>query len=58
MFVKNCCCVAAWSDEVERTLLARTILGQPVVFYRTEAGQAVALDDCCPTATCRSRWVS
>jgi vanillate O-demethylase monooxygenase subunit len=48
MFVKNAWYVAAWSDEVSRQLLSRTILGTPLVFYRTEAGEPVALNDACP----------
>lgn len=39
--------VAAYSDEIGRELLPRTILGEPVVFYRTESGAAVALADRC-----------
>jgi len=40
--------VAARSSEVGREPLERFILNQPVVFYRTEAGEAVALDGRCP----------
>lgn len=40
--------VAARSAEVGRTPLERFILDEPVVFYRTEAGQAVALAGRCP----------
>lgn len=39
--------VAAFSDELGRELLARTLLGKRVVFYRTAAGEAVALADRC-----------
>ncbi|MFB4296542.1 Rieske 2Fe-2S domain-containing protein [Actinomadura sp. NTSP31] len=39
--------VAAYSEEVGDGLLARTICGEPLVFYRTGAGQAVALADRC-----------
>ncbi|MER5438276.1 aromatic ring-hydroxylating dioxygenase subunit alpha [Streptomyces sp. NPDC002790] len=39
--------VAAWSKEVGRELLGRTILGEPIAFYRTEAGEPVALADRC-----------
>jgi phenylpropionate dioxygenase-like ring-hydroxylating dioxygenase large terminal subunit len=38
---------AAASAEVGRALLARTLLDQPVVLYRTEAGEAAALLDRC-----------
>jgi phenylpropionate dioxygenase-like ring-hydroxylating dioxygenase large terminal subunit len=40
--------IAAWSHEVGRELLERRILGEPLVFYRTEAGAPVALDNRCP----------
>jgi vanillate O-demethylase monooxygenase subunit len=39
---------AAWSDEVGRQLLARTLLDEPVVLYRTEAGSVAALHGICP----------
>lgn len=39
--------VAAFGDEVGRSLLGRTLLGKKVLLYRTEAGEAVALDDRC-----------
>jgi phenylpropionate dioxygenase-like ring-hydroxylating dioxygenase large terminal subunit len=40
--------VAAWSSEVTRTPMERWILNQPVAFYRTEAGEAVAVGGRCP----------
>lgn len=40
--------VAAFLHEVGRELLARWILNEPVVMYRTEAGDPVALDGRCP----------
>jgi phenylpropionate dioxygenase-like ring-hydroxylating dioxygenase large terminal subunit len=46
-FVHHQWYVAAYSAEVGRDLLARTILGEPIVFYRTEAGEVVALADRC-----------
>ncbi|MFV0645736.1 MAG: Rieske 2Fe-2S domain-containing protein, partial [Sphingomonadaceae bacterium] len=39
--------VAAFKDEIGRALLPRTLLGKRIVFYRTEAGEPVALDDRC-----------
>lgn len=39
--------VAAYADEVGRQLLGRTICGEPLVLYRTEDGEAVALADRC-----------
>jgi phenylpropionate dioxygenase-like ring-hydroxylating dioxygenase large terminal subunit len=47
-FVRNNWYVAAWSDEVSRTPLARVFLGEPVVLYRTTDGTPVALRDQCP----------
>ena len=38
---------AAWDHEVGRNLLAKTVAGRPIVFYRTTAGRAVALADAC-----------
>lgn len=40
--------VGAYSSEVGRDLLARDILGERVLFYRTEGGDAVALSAICP----------
>lgn len=40
--------VGAMSHEVSRTLMQRTLLGEPVVFYRTEAGVPVAMHGLCP----------
>lgn len=52
LFVYNCWYAAAWDHEVaERGLLARTFLELPVVIYRGENGQYVALEDrCCHRA--------
>ncbi|MCP2091771.1 UNVERIFIED_ORG: vanillate O-demethylase monooxygenase subunit [Paraburkholderia sediminicola] len=47
-FPKNQWYVAAWSDQIGPDLLARTILGMPVVLYRTREGNPVALADRCP----------
>lgn len=40
--------VAAFSTEVTREPMHRTLFGEPIVFYRTEAGDPVALFDRCP----------
>ncbi len=40
--------VAAYSHEVSRKPLHRWLLGKPVVLYRTESGEPVALFDRCP----------
>ena len=48
MFLKNCWYVAAWDHEVlADTLLARTIIGQSLVIYRTTDGSTVAMDNKC-----------
>lgn len=52
-FLRNNWYVAAWADELGAAdsgcrLLARTILGEPLVLYRTAAGEPVALLDRCP----------
>lgn len=47
MFVKDCWYVAAWDHEVADGPLARTLLGEPVVLFRTPDGTAVALEDRC-----------
>ncbi len=51
-FPLNCWYVAAWSHEVPSSgLFHRTILGQPVLLYRLQTGEAVALDNrCCHRA--------
>jgi vanillate O-demethylase monooxygenase subunit len=46
-FARNQWYVAAYGREVGRDLLARTVLGEPLVLYRTEAGDVVALADRC-----------
>ena len=51
MFRKNCWYVAAWDHEVTQTPLARTLLCEPVVLFRKEDSEAVALEDrCCHRA--------
>lgn len=46
-FVRNQWYVAAYGSEIGRELFARTILGEPIVFYRSLAGEVVALADRC-----------
>ncbi|MGE0629240.1 MAG: Rieske 2Fe-2S domain-containing protein [Hyphomicrobiaceae bacterium] len=48
-FLRNAWYVAAWSEEIGKDkLLARTILGEPVVLYRQDDGSVAALEDRCP----------
>ncbi len=47
-FVRNCWYVAAWSHEIlDDKLFTRTLLGEPVLLYRTADGGPVALADRC-----------
>lgn len=49
MWVKNCWYVVAWDHELlGDTLLARTVLGVPLLLYRRADGTPVALDNRCP----------
>jgi len=47
MFLENCWYVAAWDHELADNLLARSILGRPVVLFRGADGAPVALEDRC-----------
>jgi phenylpropionate dioxygenase-like ring-hydroxylating dioxygenase large terminal subunit len=47
-FVRNAWYVAAWSHELAADdVFARTLLGRPIVFYRSTERGVVALDDRC-----------
>ena len=48
MFLRNFWYVAAWSREIERHPLARVLLNQPVVLFRSTEGSVIALEDRCP----------
>lgn len=47
MFLFNRWYTAAWSSEVSQSLMARTLLNEPVLLYRKEDGTPVALEDRC-----------
>ena len=47
-FIRNAWYVCAQGREIGAALLGRSILNQPIVFYRTSAGRVVALHDACP----------
>jgi vanillate O-demethylase monooxygenase subunit len=47
MFLKNHWYVAALAEEVGRQPLGRILLDEPVVLFRKESGDAVALEDRC-----------
>jgi phenylpropionate dioxygenase-like ring-hydroxylating dioxygenase large terminal subunit len=46
-FARNQWYVAAYGSEIGDGLFARTVLGEPIVFYRTESGTVTALADRC-----------
>lgn len=48
MWIKNAWYVAGFSNEITRELLPRQIIEQRIVLFRTEGGQAAALEDRCP----------
>ena len=48
MFLNDAWYIAAEPKELDQGPLARTILNQPLVLFRTEAGVAAALEDRCP----------
>jgi vanillate monooxygenase len=48
MWMRNCWQVIAFSAEIGHTPLARTVLSEPIVLFRTEQGDAAALADRCP----------
>lgn len=47
-FVRNEWYVACMASEIGEAPMARTILGQPVVLFKTQSGQVHALLDICP----------
>ena len=48
MFIKNTWYVAAWDHEVTKEgMFTRTIIGVPVLMYRKENGEIVAMEDRC-----------
>jgi len=48
MFIRNAWYVIAWDHEIlDDALFSRTVLGEPVLVYRTAAGEYTALADRC-----------
>jgi vanillate O-demethylase monooxygenase subunit len=48
MWVRDCWYVIAWEHEIPADgFLSRTVLGEPILVYRTTAGDTVALEDRC-----------
>lgn len=46
-YLKNAWYVAAWSDEVGRKLMERTLLDESVLLYRKENGEVAAIGNAC-----------
>lgn len=46
-FLRNAWYIAALSEEVDENLLARRIIGEPIVMYRCADGSCAALEDRC-----------
>jgi phenylpropionate dioxygenase-like ring-hydroxylating dioxygenase large terminal subunit len=46
-FVRNAWYIAAWAEEIDNGLLARTIMNEPMVIYRDADGNVGALEDRC-----------
>lgn len=47
MYLRNRWYVAAWARELDDGPLGRTIMDEPVVFFRGEGGTVAALEDAC-----------
>src|SRR6266436_621659 len=47
MFLKSFWYAAAWSNEIEHSLFARTICNEPMILYRTQAGIVICMEDRC-----------
>ena len=48
VFLHNGWYAAAWASEVGQSLLGRRVLDEPIVLYRLQSGEAVAIGDRCP----------
>ncbi len=49
IYLKNCWYAAMWSEALKPgEIAARTLLDEPLIFFRDSTGQAVAMDDMCP----------
>lgn len=48
MTIKNAWYMGAWARELDSGPTGRTLLGEPVVMFRTEDGSVAALADVCP----------
>ena len=51
MFLRRSWYVATFDGKIDQTPLARTLLNEPIILYRTEDGTAIALEiRCCQRA--------
>jgi vanillate O-demethylase monooxygenase subunit len=48
MFLRDLWYAVAWDHEIKHTPFARTVCGEPIVFYRQTNGALCAFEDCCP----------
>jgi vanillate monooxygenase len=48
MWLRNCWQVIAFAKDVGTAALARVVQSEPIVLFRTQSGEAVALADRCP----------
>jgi vanillate O-demethylase monooxygenase subunit len=48
MFLRNYWYAAAWDGDIKHAPFARTVCGEPIVFYRQTNGPLSAFEDCCP----------
>ncbi len=46
--LENCWYCFAWAGELEQGPVGKTIIEKPVVVYRTEGGELVAMGGACP----------
>ena len=60
-FLRNAWYVAMWAENLApEQLVPRTILGEPLVFFRAPDGTASAIEDRCPhrfAPLSRGRWL-
>ena len=48
MYIRNAWYVACWARELENRPIARILLGEHIVLFRTSSGKVAALEDRCP----------
>jgi vanillate O-demethylase monooxygenase subunit len=48
MFLRDHWYAVAWDHDIKHAAFARTVCGEPIVFYRQTTGGLCAFEDCCP----------